>query len=540
MLSESQLFALGDDEGWQKLKSVLGNSCDSLLLKNILDASRNRGCVFAILEQPYIDRDFSASFSAFYASLFRPYKKFCKRLHLFAVDLSDLYADPDPASIPPILANANDDYLGYVVLRPLSHAPVSRAHLSHHLFAPEAEKEVSVRIEQSVHLLGATLTVEGFPLTQQDTRVGACAQASIWMAGRFFHLKHKAPWFSLPEITSNALRPTDAAITRSLPAGSDYLTTDNMVRALRAMGRHPVFYAPHHVDGENTWGFDPSDVISQYVDSGIPVILGVNDGAGIGHALTAVGTVRTEAVNFETLAGPHSQSLFCTDFLVMDDQRGAYLRLPVDGESADGIPFNLRDHLVFMIVPLPNKVFMTSEVAEMIARGIIGNIGSQIEGLKAQLPQARQGEWPPEPTFYGNVAEDKLVARTYLTYGWKYKSRAVRNNTSAALKREALKRDFPKYVWVTEFSYPEETAAIDPCRRGVRAHVVIDATGSKFWDSILIAESPGVVVAWDFSPDNSRDRAEQSLSLVDHASQYYPKIRGHQGFDACAVAQASE
>ena len=176
----------------------------------------------------------------------------------------------------------------------------------------------------------------------------------------------------------------------------------------------------------------------------------------------------------------------------------------------------------------------------MIARGIIGNIGSQIEGLKAQLPQARQGEWPPEPTFYGNVAEDKLVARTYLTYGWKYKSRAVRNNTSAALKREALKRDFPKYVWVTEFSYPEETAAIDPCRRGVRAHVVIDATGSKFWDSILIAESPGVVVAWDFSPDNSRDRAEQSLSLVDHASQYYPKIRGHQGFDACAVAQASE
>ena len=536
MLADSKLISLGNQADWDRLAELLGPSSESPLLQNILNSARAKGCKCALIESPYIDRDFTASFTAFYASLFRPYKKLCRRLHLFSSDLSALFTDA-ATSIAPALEDAEPDYMGYVVLRPLAHAPVSRAFLSHDLFAPGENEEVAVRVHHEVHFLGATIGIVGFPLTQQDTRIGACAQASIWMAGRYFHLKHKGPWVSLPEITSSALRPTDSAITRSLPAGSDYLTSDNMVRALRAMGRHPVFYAPQVINEHEHWGFDPRDVICQYVDSGIPVILGVNDGQNVGHALVVVGTVRSANVDCTNLPGSPSQSVFCTDFLVMDDQRGAYLRLPVEGPSDDGLPFNLREHLKFMIVPLPNKVFMTSEVAETIARGIVSDVTSKIETLRSQLPDEKKSNWPPESHFYERAAGGALVARTYLTYGWKYKARAVRNNTSDQLKSEVLKRDFPRYVWVTEFSYPEETSAIDPCGRVVRAHVVIDATGSRFWESTLIVDCPGVLVTWDFDPQHDDDRARQSLFLVNHPNLYFPKIRGQQGFEACRAIQ---
>lgn len=526
---------LASDADWLQLNSLIGRlSSSNLLLQNLLNASREKGCVSAILESPYIDRDFSASFSSFYASLFRPYKKLCRRLHLFAKDMSGLFSDQDPQSVPAKIEAAQAEYLGYIVLRPLVHAPVSSAFLSHNLFVDEKNAEVSVRSSHDVHFLGATLNLEGFPLTQQDTRIGACAQASIWMAGRHFHLKHKGPWFSFPEITSSALRPTDSAITRSLPAGSDYLTSDNMVRALRAMGRHPVFYAPQATPDGDRWGFDPKDVVSQYVDSGIPVILGLNDGQTVGHAVVAVGSVRFEGEATE-IADVSSQSGFNTHFLVMDDQRGSYLRLPVEPEEGGMTPFNIAEHLRFMIVPLPNKVFMTSEVAEEISRGYIESVASQIPAFRAQLPEEQRESWPPEQDFYEAALGDGLTARTYLTYGWKYKARALQNNMSVQLKRAVLKRDFPKYVWVTEFSYPAETASIDPCARVVRAHVVTDATGSRFWESTLLVDCPGILATWDFDPHENAEQPQQSILLIDEPNLYFPKIRGMANFDACEL-----
>jgi hypothetical protein len=538
VLANTQIIPLGDDAAWGNLDQILGTASQNPLVRNLLANARDKGCSFTLLEAPYIDRDFTSSFMAFYASLFRPYRKLCKRLHFFASDLSNLFVDADPAEIATNLEAAGSNYLGYVVLRPLGHAPVSRAFLSHNWFAGGDAEEVSVRATEQIHVLGASLELTGFPLTQQDTRIGACAQAAIWMAGRYFHHKHKAPWYSLSEITSNALRPTDSAITRSLPAGSDYLTTDNMVRALRAMGRHPVFYAPQSTAQGDDWGFDPSVVISQYVDSGIPVILGVNDGQSIGHAVVAVGTTRNENVDCQNLPEGSSQSAFTSHFLVMDDQRGAYLRLPVEAPIGDDLPFTLRDHLRFMIVPLPNKVFLTSEIAEAIARGLINDVASKIDHFRPHLPAEKQADWPQEAEFFEPEKLRSLIARTYLTYGWKYKSRVIRNQTSDILRREVIKRDFPKYVWVTEFSYPEEAKPNDPCARIVRAHVVTDATGSRFWESTLILDCPGVLVAWDFDPNTDADAAQQSIFLVNHPNLYFPKIRGMPDFAACAAPKA--
>src|SRR3546814_10857992 len=83
-----------------------------------------------------------------------------------------------------------------------------------------------------------------------------------------------------------------------------------------------------------------------------------------------------------------------------------------------------------------------------------------------------------DPSFFA-VSPSRLVARTYLTYGWRYKGRTLRNRLPDIFKFEIFRHQYPRYVWVTEFSLPDDLRGFDQCQRKVRAHVVVDATRSE-------------------------------------------------------------
>ena len=84
----------------------------------------------AFCSSAHIDRDFSAAYSAFYATLFHPYLKYCRRLHFFSEDLSYLGEIPTAESVSREIGSKNSAYLGFVVLRPVAHAPVGSAVIS--------------------------------------------------------------------------------------------------------------------------------------------------------------------------------------------------------------------------------------------------------------------------------------------------------------------------------------------------------------------------------------------------------------------------
>ncbi|MEM6474798.1 MAG: hypothetical protein AAF687_01385 [Pseudomonadota bacterium] len=525
MLTTFKTFRVLDESGWTELANTLAES-ESVVLTSIFEEASERGCKSVLVEFPYVDRDFSAAFSSFYSTLFRPYKKLCRRLHFFTDDLSRLSLQTDPLELLSELENASPHYMGYVVLRPLAHAPISRGFFSHKHFCDRPEESVLVRAEEKVHVLGAELLVEGFPYTEQDGRTGACAQSAIWMAARHFHLKHGGPWIALPQITASALFPTDSSITQSLPEGSGHLTDDGMLRALKSMGRHPVFYAPHDSKSEE-WRIDPFNLIYQYIDSGIPVILGVDDDNGdVGHAVVAVGAVRKAQPNVDELPNLCNPADLCSHFMVMDDCGGPYRQMPIWSAGASADWYNLEQHLKFIIVPLPNKVFMPAEKAEETAVRLLRRAAAELPVLSEHLEQEDKSSWPPERAFYTSLQGGNLLSRTYLTFGWKYKARMLRNTVAPALKGALLERDFPKYVWVTEFAYTAEAIALDPSDRAVRAHTVIDATGSGYWESQLILDCPGLVAAWDFAVDGDNSSANLEPILVGQHQQYYEKVRG--------------
>ena len=80
-----------------------------------------------------------------------------------------------------------------------------------------------------------------------------------------------------------------------LPAGSESLTPNSMVAALRHAGREPLFYAAQFAaNGSHNWGtvLRPHDIVNRYIDSGIPVIIGLSfPGHTVGHAIVATGQV---------------------------------------------------------------------------------------------------------------------------------------------------------------------------------------------------------------------------------------------------------
>jgi hypothetical protein len=545
-----------DSQGWEDLRADLDAKDRSKLLGGLLDAFREAGAVLCVEESAYTDRDFSAAHAAFYSKLHQVRPKHCRRLHFFSLPLAGLWEAADWSDVAKTLQEeGRGTYLGYIVVRPLAHAPVSHALLSSRLGAPPGA-DIAVRSTYQVHVLGAQLEVEGAPITEQDSLTGSCAQATIWAAGRHLHAQHDMPWFSVVDITEAAVKPTDSALAAALPVGSESLSADNIVRALRAMGEHPVVY--------DRWDVPAARTIAQYLDSGIPVIVGLNRGDKLGHAVVAVGTVLGGSPRFAPSEPAPSDCL--THIVVNDDQRGPYELLRIepseplesqlddDGyegdQSPDGPPdaaqededgedgYSLAD-VMFLIVPLPDKVYLKAEVAEAIARDKMKQI-FQSRRQMVKLALKRKGsDWHVDPDFDA-TNPDLLLARTYLTTGWKYKYRMMRNSTSPALREEVNSMHLPRYVWVTEFCLAQDVADPDPCKRRVRGHILIDATGNRFDDgAVLLAHVPGLLMGERSDADGTGEGGATRLRAIPEDQTYYPKVRGWYDFSVCDARTAS-
>ena len=67
-----------------------------------------------VLEDPYIDRDYSADYAQFYALTFHAHERHCKRVHFFSRDISPLLQRPlSTARLTDLSDLAKDTYCGF-------------------------------------------------------------------------------------------------------------------------------------------------------------------------------------------------------------------------------------------------------------------------------------------------------------------------------------------------------------------------------------------------------------------------------------------
>ena len=172
---------LDTDVDWENLAHELGNGHPEAVYSTMRHL-RLLGVKSYVVEDPYIDRDYSADYLQFYARTFRTHARHCKRAHFFSDDISPLLQrSRSTEQLQELQKIASEIYCGFCVIRPLPTAPIGRTALLARVRGhTDMEATVTCRAQFGANLLGIDFQVSGTAYLQQDARVGACAQVSIW------------------------------------------------------------------------------------------------------------------------------------------------------------------------------------------------------------------------------------------------------------------------------------------------------------------------------------------------------------------------
>lgn len=317
-----------------------------------------------------------------------------------------------------------------------------------------------------------------------------------------------------------------------LPAGSESLHLNHMLQALRAIDRQALLYAASDRD-KNTqkfiWSLRPQDVIHRYVDSGIPIILGLCPlpGEPVGHATLATGVAYEKNWNGPLTNPRPTKAEIARFFMSNDDQRGPNILLPISsGTPSAETQHSIEANLYYLIAALPKKVYVTAEQAEELAWDLAFNYATNLwptsieDSLKGTNIQTAE-------RFIAYLRGNEVVARTYLTYGWKYKARMLANEIHSDCKDQLIYMDLPKFVWVTEFGRLTDISHSDRRQQMIFAHAVVDATASRYWEARLLFHAPGILVRWLHNSENVYGDYKKDEIIVAEDVPYRPKLRGH-------------
>ncbi len=458
-------------------------------------------CSTVVVETEYIDTDYRACYSRLYYLRHADLPRRCTRLHFF----NDVISADDLLDLP---ADKRKSYRGFVVLRPLPEFCLGRTLLSYKLIEeiiakpnPMTSFYLTCAAQYSVNLAGNSIAFTGAPWIQQDTMVSACASAAIWVVSSHLSTKFGTEFksYTTPAITDLATK-TNIDGGRAMPSAG--LTTQQIMFALREMGCGPVLYSSFDLSSYH----EARKQLYYYVESGIPVILGLELAHGEGHAITVVG----HALDLNSKPRPHdigpiaccSSSDFIPAFIAQDDVAGPFRVLELcDWGLADLLgerrrrcvcPVKIGGHqdafLRALIIPLPLDVTLRGDEAER-------------RTMKSVAQWFRTSKTP----------DDVMVFRTFLEQSNSFKTRfldGLPQELSVQLRRQLM----PRWVWVTEVA---GLAGYKQPRRHAIGHWVHDSAGipkSKATSlDVVLWHMPGFFRAL-------QPNGDPSVELVDYDS----------------------
>ncbi len=239
-----------------------------------------------VIEKPYVDRHYLEEYSGYYATSLRPPSSSTTRVHVFRAEVDEPRirawiedAAKGKAEYQSVCRQVTDQYLGFIVVRPVPAVPIGRTILR--TYGEESTRCYGPKVQpHRVHLAGLELTVEGVPFQQQDQAVGACATTAVWSAlARVIRADGGRATTPLA-VTTAANKHVLSG--RPLPASSG-LELAQMLSAIREFGYSPEVLKP---EGE----FSVFVIaLKCYLASGIPVILQIKPSNAELHAITLTG-----------------------------------------------------------------------------------------------------------------------------------------------------------------------------------------------------------------------------------------------------------
>lgn len=465
-----------------------------------------------VIENNYIDKDYTNEFSNFYSKTFRLRKGYCQRLHFFkeSFDNHKDFAEK--------LSSKNVTYLGFLVKRPLEIGKVGRT-----IILPKKLDQFFYLclIKRNVHLLGETMEIKGVPFIEQDAMVMTCAQVSMWIVAKYMHYAHALPRYLPFDITEKATS-SFIQLGRSIPSSG--LTFEQMMSALSKMGYFPLIYSkPRESDyykDEKRYEkelslWEPTETIYQYIESEIPVMVNCDD-----HVVTIIGhkVSKDNGAVFFDGEKPYitSSSILIDAFIIHDDQAGIYKLLPCNNDCFDLLKTevgcanllpketindkgekefrykNVLGSVDQIIVPLPDKIYLLGDHVFEISKKLFNREKSFINLIDILTDQSESGNKYARELLRSLfiTPENPTLFRIYFIKSSEFKKRITQNTTiDKTIKDNYVSLEMPRFVWITEIS----NYSIFSKTKCILGEILFDSTANQFdvIGSILSVHMPG-------------------------------------------------
>lgn len=415
--------------------------------------------LWCVIDYPYVDKVFRDSYYNYYSSKHHTYQRDCIRVSLFDKQISqDHFLDPLNHGKLAI------SFLGFFVLRPTVNALFGRSMIS-----PKAFKENNFLISScktSSLVYGVKLVVEGFPHCSQDGESIKCAETTIWALMEYFGNRYPEYKPALPAKINQALERF--SYQRQLP--SNGLTMDQISFALKEFGFGTRIYS------QTSYGKELYDIIDSYIESGIPVIVGLQSN-DIGHVIIAMGK-RYEKFKWKDIDPTdldfrnnkvqfYEATNIPAKYVVQDDNMMPYRLIALDNPGEHYEDKDCSDYEIdSVVVPLYPKIYLESVIAKELVFQVLGddNIGYD----------------------FGS----DFVFRFYLTSSRSFKNHIAKLPLmDKVLKNNMLLTKMPKFIWCAEFYTKEEFITSDRIANGL---IVLDATQANqdSIDTLIFAGYP--------------------------------------------------
>jgi len=439
-----------------------------------------------VIEVPYVDKVYRDSFYSYFSTKLNHEQKDCIRVSLFPGEVnSGQFRNRDA------IAQLKESYLGFIIFRPTPPNIIGRS-----LIAPRAFKDADFEccmVDIPVTVDSVKMNVEGFPHSSQDTETITCAETTLWACMEYFGFRYAEYKPILPSTITKVLGRV--AFERQLP--STGLNIRQISSALKEFG----FGSKIYFSGPYTPNFQ--NIFSTYIESGVPVIVGLTDpnNPGTGHAILCVGREKLtdahidgcpESVTLDRDIKVYDLDGIDKEFVFIDDNYPPYQKANFNNPCGHYLnpkfhPFGIN----FFVVPLYSKIYLEAYEAKRFVHNVIS---------RSQIRMADNSE---------------VVMRFYLTSSRSFKDWiAVSAGMQDDLRDIILSTAVPKFIWVTELgtkaSFKQDKA------KGI---ILLDATGANTMDL-----KPLIIAAYEdkfttFDPDTN-ELTQSNLTLQEFSIYY--------------------
>ncbi len=418
------------------------------------------------IEYPYVEEYYRDTYYGFYSRKHKEYNRNCFRISFFKPTVTeDNFFKVD----------MNNNYLGYMVLRPTPKHIIGYTFLSPRIYR---NNTFSICLcKRTILVMGRMLETTGFPFCSQDGEMNQCAENAIVILFDYFSRRYNKYSRVLP--SEIAIEVSNNLSNRNQP--SIGLDMDTVARVMEAMGmatRRYIKAKEGETDIQNHV-YNSTEfykLMQIYVESGLPIYACTDT-----HAFLIVG---------------RENKFF---------SKGARVVCMNDNEQ----PYSLRDSLEDLeefIVPIAENILLDAEQL---------NPKETLKALNNSFPDLDL-----------LVDGQNYYHRIFLTTSRSYKSYLAKSALSNENKLLAICTAMPRYIWVCE-SFNEHDILDDINLNHIDLITVLDATDYAYGcNHLLMVKSKEKLVI----PTTDKTRLQRkTYSILDSKESMRPFMRNLKG-----------